>query len=59
MNHDAAHCMDFDKNKCPNECYRAQLTREVEDHRELWGIPLAYSYFKGTTECPMEVSEWE
>ena len=51
MNHDNAHCLDFKKN-CPKKCFRAQLTREVEEIEELQFIPLTWAHFKGTEECP-------
>ena len=50
MNHDYAHCLDLKKN-CPKSCFRAQLTREVEQRKELQEIPLTWAHFKGTDEC--------
>ena len=29
MNHDATHCADYKKYKCPKNCYRAMLTEDV------------------------------
>lgn len=51
MNHDYAHCLDMKKD-CPKSCFRAQLTREVERRSDLQGIPLTWTHFKGTDECP-------
>lgn len=28
MNHDACHCLDYKKGKCPKSCYRAKLTQD-------------------------------
>lgn len=50
MNHDYAHCLDLRKS-CPKSCFRAQLTREVEERDDLKGIPLTWTHFKGTDEC--------
>ncbi len=50
MNHDYAHCLDLKKN-CPKSCFRAQLTREVEQRKELHEIPLTWVHFKGTDKC--------
>lgn len=32
MNHDASHCSDYVKGKCPPGCYRAKLTQELRDN---------------------------
>lgn len=52
MNHDYAHCLDF-KDDCPSECFRAQLSRDLENI-----IPIPYwvswMHFKGTEECKKE-----
>lgn len=54
MNHDATHCCDYKKSKCPKSCYRAQLTQDLKDNRYRFvGIPLSWANFKGTDECPM------
>ena len=50
MNHDYAHCLDL-KKSCPKSCFRAQLTREVEDRDDLKEVPLTWTHFKGTDEC--------
>ena len=42
MNHDATHCADYKKSKCPKSCYRAQLTEELK--HIFYGLP--------TRECP-------
>ena len=53
MNHDYAHCVDFTED-CPLECFRAQLSRDIKEHMEDFvGVPLSYSYFKWTEECPL------
>ena len=56
MNHDASHCFDYDKEKCPKTCYRARLTEEVINRPELWQIPLSYSHFFNTEECEINNS---
>lgn len=50
MNHDAAHCLDW-RLDCPRECYRAQLTLEVELCDDLKGIPLTWAFLGGSDEC--------
>ena len=52
MNHDATHCLDYDKEKCPKSCYRAELTEELNERKDLWGMPLSYSHLLETDECP-------
>lgn len=51
MNHDAAHCADWNKEKCPDSCYRAALTKEVKERQDLWYVPLSYIHFANTSEC--------
>jgi hypothetical protein len=51
MNHDATHCEDYDKNKCPALCYRAQLTKDLEKRDDLMGFPISWAHFKGTKQC--------
>lgn len=56
MNHDYAHCMDFEDD-CPKECFRAQLARDLAEH-SIWWRGLSYTHFKGTEECKKkEVTE--
>ena len=51
MNHDAAHCLDYKKDKCPKTCYRAKLTEELRniDYR----LPTSWAHFKGAKYCPI------
>lgn len=50
MNHDAAHCLACDS-RCPEECYRAQLVRELRNLTPCYPFPVAWSNFEGTNEC--------
>lgn len=49
MNHDATHCANYGP-KCPKDCYRAQITEELNKIENLW--PVSYAYFKYTEYCP-------
>lgn len=51
MNLNYAHCFDFTE-KCPEECFRAQLERELS-RKEGDGKPrtIEYVHFKGTRRC--------
>lgn len=51
MNHDATHCLDYKKGKCPATCYRAKLTEELRNI-VYWG-PVSWSHCRGTLYCPM------
>lgn len=53
MNHDATHCADYKKSKCPQTCYRAQLTQELRDRDDLYCLSVSWANFKQTKECPM------
>lgn len=50
MNHDATHCADYQKSKCPPSCYRAQLTEELRHIS--YTLPTSWANYKGTKECP-------
>ena len=50
MNHDATHCFNYDKKKCPKKCYRAQLTEDL--HRVHYSLPTSFAHFKYTSHCP-------
>lgn len=50
MNHNATHCADYQKSKCPQSCYRAQLTEELR--RISHPVMAWWANYKGTKECP-------
>lgn len=50
MNHDATHCANYKKNRCPMSCYRAQLTEELK--RIPYPLPVSWAMFEGTKDCP-------
>ena len=52
MNHDATHCADYKKHKCPRSCYRAQLTQELFERSDLYYLPIFWANFKESKECP-------
>ena len=55
MNHDATHCDDYRKAKCPKRCYRAQLMQDLRDNWTRFRfLPISWANFKGTKECPMD-----
>ena len=47
MNHDNCHCFDCD-DSCPDECYRAQLTRDLKPN-----MIVTFAHLRGTKDCPM------
>ena len=58
MNHDAAHCADFDQTYCPQQCYRAQLMRDLSRRRnEFIGVPLTYVHFREAGLCQIDFDE--
>lgn len=57
MNHDACHCYDYKKGKCPKKCYRAKLTEEL--NRIVYLLPISWSHFEGTRMCPKTRKEEE
>ena len=50
MNHDATHCSDYKKGKCPKTCYKAELTEELK--HIYYPLPTSWASFEGTKECP-------
>ena len=48
MNHDAAHCIDYE-NSCPKSCYRGQLTKEL--YEKEYRLPVSWMHLYGTEEC--------
>lgn len=49
MNHDATHCEDYKKSKCPKSCYRARLTQDLRDSGYV--LPTSWAHFEGTQYC--------
>lgn len=49
MNHDYAHCLDFDET-CPKKCFRAQLVREIRENPAI-APRTSWMRLKGTEEC--------
>ena len=49
MNHDYAHCADYNPDICPASCFRGQLVRDYRE-REL-GVPVSWMHLKDTDEC--------
>lgn len=48
MNHDYAHCKDFQPD-CPQDCFRAQLVRDLQESN--YPYPTAWMKFAETEEC--------
>ena len=51
MNHDNCHCFDCD-DSCPDDCYRAQLTRDLKP-----GMIVTFAHLRGTEECQRNNTE--
>lgn len=49
--HDVAHCADYEKGKCPAECYYAELQEDVSKRPDLWGVLMTYTHYAGTKVC--------
>lgn len=52
MIHDATHCIDYNPDTCPENCYRAQLSEDVKNFKYFWPVTLSYARFENTRECP-------
>ena len=52
MCHDYAHCLDYKKGKCPNDCFRAQLVEDLHQKRGEYGLmPYSWSHLRRTSLC--------
>lgn len=58
MNHDYAHCYNCD-DMCPDDCFRAQLVRDLDRIIKDGGKPMyvSWSTFIGTDECKRKDDE--
>lgn len=58
MNHDATHCADYRKSRCPKSCYRAQLTQDLRDNwlRYIF-LPVSWSNYRRMDECPLHIKD--
>ena len=50
MNHDYAHCADYES-RCPKDCFRGELVRDLRARGDLAWLPVSWVHFKGTDEC--------
>lgn len=51
MNHDYAHCADYDDASCPVGCFRGELVRDLRVNPKMARIPVSWMHFEGTGEC--------
>ena len=52
MNHDVAHCLDYNRRICPSTCPKAALEIDLQKHMMRYiGIPLTYASFKDEAIC--------
>lgn len=58
MNHDVAHCGDYDPMTCPKTCYRAQVTADLYARADMVGVLVSFIDFRtnGDQECPLAPS---
>lgn len=57
IDHDYSHCMDYNKETCPPNCFRAVITQALYDDERYGSLPVTFTNFKGTDECPLEEEE--
>lgn len=60
FDHDYTYCSDYDIEKCPKTCFRAEVTQEFRDELknagDSWGtisVLASWSHFKNTEQCPL------
>lgn len=55
MNHDYSHCLDYEPDACPKECFRAKLTKELLDDPTVAPMGIAsWMHFISLEECKKE-----
>lgn len=59
MNHDVAHCYDYDKNKCPKRCFRAKVTQDYYELAAAGKVDFftSWVHFEGTQYCALVKEE--
>jgi len=50
MNHDYTHCSDYHKGKCPKECFRGELVRDL-NRMPYMRLNVSFASLEGTEEC--------
>ncbi len=50
MNHDYAHCLDWDRDKCPKNCFRYELMDDLK-RKDVGRLILTWTHFEGSQEC--------
>lgn len=58
MNHDYAHCLDYDKEACPATCFRAELVEDLVHYRGS-GFFVTWSHLIGTKYCKYRAADKE
>ena len=48
MNHDYAHCLDYNV-ECPEECFRGQLVKDLKSSNQC--MTVSWMSFEVTDEC--------
>ena len=51
MNHDYAHCLDYNEQICPKTCFRARLTKDYLDSKA--EFPVTWSKLWNTPSCEL------
>ncbi len=53
MDHDYAHCADYDSNSCPKVCFRGELVRDLVNLPS--NYPVTYIHLKDTEDCMLNI----
>lgn len=51
MNHDYCHCFDYEKGKCPEDCFLADLTEDYHKVKHELHCFTSWAHFAGTHNC--------
>ena len=56
MLHDYAHCCNYTAD-CPEDCFRAQLVRDLYKDPRMKNVPVSWQSFIGSADCPWPETE--
>ena len=56
---DYCHCSDYEKDICPEQCFRARLTKELKESDPPYPFPVSFGNFRESGYCPLKEEEGE
>ena len=54
---DFCHCSDWKADICPEECFRARITKELKEAPTPYPYPVSIGNFRNSGHCPLDEME--